>query len=96
LTANLVYIWGMQRPLLTWHPRLPGPPNTCYNIYRSQVSTGPYSLIATRTQPGSAAVVWVDYGTERLEGTLYYEVTFYDPANDFESWPSSIAQVSLP
>ena len=24
------------------------------------------------------------------------EVTYYDPGNDFESWPSSIAQVVLP
>lgn len=96
LTAGLVYIWGTNRPRLTWLPRLAAPPDTCYNIFRSQVSTGPYSLIATRTQPGSGPVTWMDYGTERLQGALYYEVTYYDPSNDFESWPSSIAQVVLP
>jgi len=96
LTASLVHIWGMDRPCLVWHPRLPAPANTCYHIYRSQVSTGPFSLLATRTQPGSQPVMWVDYGTERLHGDLYYEVTFYDPSNDFESWPSSTAHITLP
>ena len=86
----------MDRPCLTWQPRLSALPNTCYNIYRSQVSTGPFSLIATRTKPGSQSVLWIDYSTERLDGDLYYEVTFYDPGNDFESWPSSIAHIVLP
>ncbi|UCC67318.1 MAG: fibronectin type III domain-containing protein, partial [Armatimonadota bacterium] len=96
LTASLVYIWGMSRPSLAWYPRLPAPTDTCYNIYRSQVSTGPYSLIATRTQPGAGLVTWIDYSTERLRGSLYYEVTFYDPGNNFESWPSPVAQVVIP
>jgi hypothetical protein len=96
LTAGLAYIWGTHRPSLAWYPRLPAPADTCYNIYRSQVSTGPYSLIAARTQPGPGLVTWIDYSTERLQGTLYYEVTFYHPGDDFESWPSSLAQVALP
>jgi|GEM_PF-1654718 len=96
LNANLIRIWGMQRPSLTWMPKLPAPVNTCYNIYRSQVSTGPFSMIATRTHPGTGPVMWVDYGTERLAGDLYYEVTFYDPGQDFESLPSSAAYVALP
>jgi len=93
LTANVMQIWGMQRPALTWTPRLAAPPNTCYNIYRSQVSTGPFSMMATRTRPGSEPVMWIDYGTERLQGDLYYEVTFYDPGEGFESLPSSAAHV---
>jgi len=96
LSARLSQVWGANRPTLQWLPRLPAPTKTCYNIYRSQVSTGPYSLIAARTHPGSGAVGWIDYSTERLQGDLYYEVTFYDPGNDFESWPSSIAHVALP
>ena len=94
LSASLIMIWGIQRPQLVWYPRLPAPEKTCYNIYRSRVSTGPYSLIATRTQPGSNPVIWVDYGFS-LWGDLFYEVTFYDPASDFESWPSSIAHVAI-
>jgi len=94
LSAHLVTIWGLERPYLSWHPRLPAPDNTCYNIYRSQVSTGPFALIAGRTQPGSQAVSWIDYGAAALWGDIYYEVTFYDPGNDFESWPSSTAHVT--
>ena len=96
LTIHLVTIWGMKRPSLIWQPRLAAPPNTGYNIYRSTVSTGPFALIATRTEPGSESVRWIDYGTERLHGDLYYEVTFYDPSEDFESLPSSTAHVSAP
>jgi len=96
LSAALTSIWGSQRPRLTWYPRLPAPPHTCYNIYRSQASSGPYSLIATRTQPGSDPVVWADYGAWFLHGDVYYEVTYYDPGSDFESWPSSWAHVELP
>ncbi|MFB3882888.1 MAG: hypothetical protein ACE149_16610 [Armatimonadota bacterium] len=95
LTASLVQVWGMERPRLTWTPRQPGPPNTCYNIYRSQVSTGPFSMVATRTHPGTEPVIWVDYGTQRLTGDLYYEVTYYNPSAGFESWPSSMAQVTV-
>jgi hypothetical protein len=95
LTAALTAIWGSERPRLTWYPRLPAPAGSCYNIYRAQISSGPYSLLATRSQPGSAAVVWTDYGTCHLEGEVYYEVTYYDPGSDFESWPSSWASVHL-
>jgi hypothetical protein len=93
LTATFIQVWGMQRPRLVWTPRQPAPPNTCYNIYRSQVSTGPFSMIATRTRPGSDPVIWADYGTQVLHGDLYYEVTFYNPSEGFESWPSSLAHV---
>jgi hypothetical protein len=96
LSADLITIWGMQRPSLTWRPRLAAPPSTGYNIYRSQVSTGPFALIATHTDPGSEPVRWIDYGTERLHGDLYYEVTYYNPSEDFESLPSSPAHVSAP
>ena len=96
LTATLVQVWGTKRPKLTWRPKLPGPLGTCYNIHRSQVSTGPFSLIATHTRPGTLAVVWLDYGVGGYHGDLYYEVTFYDPGTGFESWPSSVAEVTLP
>jgi len=95
LTAQLASIWGVQRPKLTWTPRLPAPAGSCYNIYRSQVSTGPFGLAATRTQPGSEAVTWVDYGVTRVSGRVYYEVTYYDAASDFESWASEAAWVEL-
>jgi len=95
LSATAQMIWGIPRPSLTWHPGLPAPSGTCYHIYRSQVSTGPFALMGTRTQPGSAAVTWVDYGTARLSGHLYYEVTFFHPGNGFESWPSSMAEVEV-
>jgi hypothetical protein len=95
LSVNVVQVWGVKRPRLTWQPRLPGPLGTCYNVYRSQVSTGPFAGVGTRTQPGSAAVVWLDYGAVGLTGDVYYEVTFYDPASDFESWPSSMAHVVI-
>ena len=95
LTAALTAIWGSSRPQLTWHPRLPAPAGSCYNIYRSQISSGPYSLVATRSQPGSDPVGWVDYGAWYLQGDLYYEVTYYDPGSDFESWPSSAASVHV-
>jgi hypothetical protein len=95
LTAELAPIWGIARPLLTWYPRIPAPEDTCYHIYRSQVSTGPFALVATRTQPGSQPVTWVDYVGPYLSGHVYYEVTFYAPGSDFESWPSSMASVSL-
>ena len=96
LTGNLLPVWGASRPRLTWYPRLPAPPYTVYNVYRSQVSTGPFDLVATRVQPGLLPVAWVDYGTDNLHGKVYYEVTFYDPGNDFESLPSSAAGRSLP
>jgi hypothetical protein len=96
LSLESLRIWSQERPLLKWYPRLPAPPHTCYQIYRSQVSTGPFSLIGTCTQEGSLAVLWIDYGTTLLHGDLYYEVTFYDAGNDFESWPSSTAHIWLP
>ncbi len=95
LTVNLVTVWSARRPKLTWHPGLPGALGTCYNIYRSQVSTGPFSLIATHTQPGTLPVVWLDYATAGHHGPLYYEVSYYDPLSGFESIPSSTAVVSL-
>ncbi len=95
LSASLMWVWGMQRPRLTWLPRRSAPPGTCYNIYRSQISSGPFSMIATRTDPGSEPVMWVDYSAERLEGDLYYEVTFYNPSEGFESWPSSAGHVAI-
>ena len=52
-------------------------------------------MIATRTHPGTEPVMWVDYGTQRLTGDLYYEVTFYNPSEGFESWPSSMANVTV-
>jgi hypothetical protein len=52
-------------------------------------------MIATRTHPGTEPVMWIDYGTQRLQGDLYYEVTFYNPSEGFESWPSSLAQVAV-
>jgi len=70
LTAALTSIWGSGRPQLTWQPRLPAPAGSCYNIYRSQTSSGPYSLLATRSQPGSGPVTWVDYGTRYLQGDV--------------------------
>lgn len=96
LTATLVTIWGRPRPRLVWLPRLPCPLSGCYNIYRSQVSTGPFALIATCSQPGLLPVQWLDYGASSLSGDLYYEVTYYHPHHDFESWPSSTAHVALP
>lgn len=96
LSATLVTIWGRPRPKLVWMPSLPAPFGTCYNIYRSQVSTGPFSLIATRSQPGPFAAAWIDFGTDDMSGDVFYEVTYYDPRRDFESWPSSAAHVSLP
>jgi hypothetical protein len=96
LQASLIQIWGMGRPCLTWYPRLAAPAGMCYHVYRSQVSTGPFSLVATRSQVGSASVQWVDYDTERLHGDLYYEVTFYNPGEDFESLPSSAAHIVVP
>ena len=93
LSVNMLAIWGMERPCLKWWPRLPAPPNTCYNIYRSQVSTGPFSMVATRTEPGSGQVMWIDYRTTYLHGDVYYEVTFYNPSEDFESLPSSAGHV---
>ncbi|GAF90309.1 unnamed protein product, partial [marine sediment metagenome] len=96
LSGNLLPVWGTARPRLVWYPGLPGPPYTVYNIYRSQVSTGPFDLVAARVQPGFLPVAWIDYGTDNLHGEVYYEVTFYDPGNDFESLPSSAAGLSLP
>jgi len=96
LSVSLAQVWGAYRPRLTWYPRLPGRLGTCYSIYRSQVSTGPFSVIGMHTQPGTLAVVWLDNGVGQRHGDLYYEVTFYDPMSDFESWPSSIASVVMP
>jgi hypothetical protein len=95
LTAALSNIWGSHRPQLTWYPRLPAPAGSCYGIYRSQISSGPYSLVAACSQPGSGPVTWVDHSARHLEGDVYYEVTYYDPGSDFESWPSSWASVHL-
>jgi len=95
LSAQLAMIWGMPRPKLTWLPQMAAPAGSCYNIYRTQVSTGPFALAATRTQPGSGPVSWIDYGTTRAAGRVYYEVTYYDPASGFESWPSAIVWVDL-
>ncbi len=95
LGVSMLAIWGMERPCLKWWPRLPAPPNTCYNIYRSQVSTGPFSMVATRTEPGSEQVMWIDYRTTYLYGDVYYEVTFYNPSEDFESLPSSAGHVVI-
>ena len=96
LTAQLLQIWGASRPNLHWRPAMPSPPGTCYNVYRSQVSTGPFALVATRTQFGPLLVAWTDFETDDIHGDLHYQVTFYDPRADFESLPSSTAQVELP
>jgi hypothetical protein len=96
LSIDIVQIWAVRRPRLIWWPRLAAPLGTCYNIYRSQVSAGPFALVGTRTQPGSWQVVWMDYGAGGVSGDLYYEVTYYDPASDFESWPSSMGHVVMP
>lgn len=96
LAAEHIRIWGMERPLLTWTPGIEAPAGTCYHIYRSQVSTGPFTLLATRSKPGAEPVRWIDYDTERLHGDLYYEVTFYNPSEGFESLPSSAAHISIP
>ena len=96
LSAVLSSIWGVSRPMLRWYPRLAGTARACYNIYRSQGSSGPFALVGARTQPGTLAVMWMDYGTRLLHGDLYYEVTYYDGASGFESWPSSAAHVRLP
>ena len=95
LSAQAFTIWGVHRPKLTWMPGMAAPPTTCYNIYRSQVSTGPFALAGTRTQPGSGPAGWVDYGAARMTGRVYYEVTYYDPGSDFESWASEVAWVDL-
>jgi hypothetical protein len=95
LTAQLAMVWGVARPRLTWTPRLPAPVGAGYNVYRSGVSTGPFALIGTRTQAGSEAATWMDYGVTRVTGPVYYEVTYYEPGSGFESWASSAAEVVL-